>query len=40
LALQPYIFGIHIGFSWQLLIGTLIAFGVMQLKKDEEDRVF
>ena len=32
LALQPYIFGIHIGFSWQLLIGTLVAFGVMQLK--------
>jgi Na+/proline symporter len=36
LALQPYIFGIHIGFSWQLLIGTLVAFGVMQLKKEKK----
>jgi len=31
LALQPYIFGISIGFSWQIVIGTLVAFGVMML---------
>jgi len=33
LALQPYIFGIHIGFAWQMVIGTLSAFGIMQLKQ-------
>jgi hypothetical protein len=30
LALQPYTFGITIGFSWQIVIGTLVAFGIMQ----------
>ncbi|MEN4053646.1 MULTISPECIES: sodium:solute symporter [Sulfurimonas] len=29
LALQPYIFGIHIGFAWQLVIGTAISFVIM-----------
>ena len=36
LALQPYIFGITIGFSWQIVIGTLVAFGVMQIGVDDE----
>ena len=31
LALQPYIFGISIGFSWQIVIGSLVSFGIMQL---------
>jgi SSS family transporter len=31
LAMQPYTFGIEIGFSWQMVIGTIIAFAVMQL---------
>ena len=31
LALQPYVFEIDIGFAWQMLLGTIIAFGVMQL---------
>jgi len=30
LALQPYTFGISIGFSWQIVIGSLIAFLIMQ----------
>ncbi|MFT5660507.1 MAG: SSS family solute:Na+ symporter [Sulfurimonas sp.] len=30
LALQPYAFGISIGFSWQIVIGTLVSFSVMQ----------
>ncbi len=33
LALQPYVFGITIGFSYQIVIGTLVAFGIMQLEK-------
>ncbi|MEN8303164.1 MAG: sodium:solute symporter, partial [Campylobacterota bacterium] len=33
LALQPYMFGITIGFSWQMVIGTIVAFGIMQLGK-------
>ena len=31
LALQPYSFGINIGFSYQIVIGTIIAFSIMQL---------
>ncbi len=31
LILQPYIFGITIGFSWQMVIGTIVAFVIMQL---------
>ncbi len=31
LVLQPYMFGITIGFSWQMVIGTIVAFGIMQL---------
>ncbi|WP_418640763.1 sodium:solute symporter [Sulfurimonas sp. ST-27] len=30
LALQPYIFGVHIGFAWQMVLGTLVAFLIMQ----------
>jgi SSS family transporter len=36
LAMQPYAFGISIGFSWQIVIGTIIAFGVMQLGVSDE----
>ena len=35
LALQPYTFGITIGFSWQIVIGTLVAFIIMQSSKGE-----
>jgi SSS family transporter len=31
LVLQPYTFGITIGFSWQIVIGTIISFLIMQL---------
>ena len=31
LALQPYTFGITLGFSYQIVIGTFIAFVIMQL---------
>ena len=31
LALQPYTFGLGIGFAWQITIGTIVAFGVMQI---------
>ncbi len=34
LALQPYMFGVELGFSWQMVIGTLVAFGVTQLDKE------
>ena len=36
LALQPYIFGINIGFSWQIVIGTIVAFTIMQLGDKHE----
>lgn len=36
LALQPYSFGITLGFSWQIVIGTLIAFGIMQTGVNHE----
>jgi len=35
LALQPYIFGVTLGFSWQIVIGTLVAFLIMQVGKNE-----
>ncbi|EHP29549.1 Na+/solute symporter [Sulfurimonas gotlandica GD1] len=35
LSLQPYTFGISLGFSWQIVIGTIVAFGVMQLKSSK-----
>lgn len=33
LCLQGYTFGLNIGFAWQLVIGTSLSFGVMQLGK-------
>ncbi len=36
LALQPYSFGISIGFSWQMVIGTVVAFLIMQMRKNTE----
>ncbi|MCD6173000.1 MAG: sodium:solute symporter [Sulfurimonas sp.] len=35
LALQPYVFGIRLGFSWQIVIGTIVAFSIMQVGKNE-----
>lgn len=32
-SMQGYTFGLNIGFSWQLVIGTALSFGVMQLGK-------
>ncbi len=32
LALQPYIFGVSIGFAWQILIGTVVSFAIMQIQ--------
>ena len=37
LALQPYTFGIHLGFSWQIVLGTVVAFSVMQTQKGVKD---
>jgi Na+/proline symporter len=34
LALQPYSFGIHIALSWQIVIGTIVAFMIMQTSKE------
>ncbi len=31
LALQPYLFGADIGFAWQIVLGTAVSFGIMQL---------
>ncbi len=36
LILQPYIFGITIGFSWQMVIGTVVAFTIMQTGGNNE----
>jgi len=33
LCMQGYTFGLNIGFAWQLVIGTTLSFGVMQLGK-------
>ena len=34
LALQPYVFGISIGFSWQMVLGSMVSFGIMQINKE------
>ncbi len=34
LCMQGYTFGANIGFAWQLVIGTALSFGVMQLGKE------
>jgi len=36
LSLQPYTFGISLGFSWQIVIGTIVAFTIMQLGVENE----
>lgn len=33
ISMQSYTFGLNIGFAWQLVIGTILSFGVMQLGK-------
>ncbi len=33
LSMQSYTFGLDIGFSWQILLGTLVSFLVMQVRK-------
>ena len=35
LALQPYTFGISLGFAWQIVIGTAVSFGVMITSSQE-----
>ena len=35
--LQPYTFNIHINFAWQIIIGSFIAFAIMQTRKRESD---
>ncbi|MCF6331170.1 MAG: sodium:solute symporter [Sulfurimonas sp.] len=34
LSMQGYIFGFNIGFSWQLVIGTMVSFLIMQVGKN------
>ncbi len=36
LILQPYTFGFSIGFAWQITIGTVVSFAIMQLKTKEK----
>ena len=36
LALQPYTFGVSIGFAWQIVIGSVVAFFIMQLGASDE----
>lgn len=36
LALQPYTFGITVGFAWQMLIGTAVSFFIMLLGAGDE----
>jgi SSS family transporter len=33
LALQPYTFGLHLGFAWQITLGTIVSFLIMQGEK-------
>jgi hypothetical protein len=35
--LQPYILGVDIGFSWQMVLGTAVSFGVMMLSENRRD---
>lgn len=34
LALQPYTFGISLGFAWQIVLGTLVSFLIMMTQKE------
>ena len=36
LALQPYTLGLHIGFAWQITIGSVVSFLIMQSGKKED----
>lgn len=42
LLLQPYVLGavfdFKLGFAWQILIGTVVAFGIMMFGKDKKQR--
>ena len=33
---QPYTFGLSVGFAWQITIGTLVTFGIMQINTKEK----
>jgi len=35
LSLQPYIFGFNLGFSWQIVLGTVISFLIMMVGKND-----
>ena len=35
LSLQPYIFGATLGFSWQIVLGTLVSFLIMMVGKND-----
>jgi SSS family transporter len=36
LALQPYTFGVGIGFAWQITLGTVVAFAIMQTTSKDD----
>lgn len=36
LLLQPYVLGIKLGFAWQIVIGTAVAFGVMMVGSSQD----
>ncbi|MDF1883067.1 sodium:solute symporter [Sulfurimonas sp. SAG-AH-194-C21] len=36
LVFQPYTFGLSIGFAWQITIGTVISFAIMQITKKDK----
>ena len=38
LALQPYTFGLHIGFSYQIIMGTIISFSIMQTTSSNKSK--
>jgi hypothetical protein len=33
LSMQGYTFGLDVGFAWQLILGSLVSFSIMLLKK-------
>jgi len=35
LSLQPYIFGFELGFSWQIVLGTVVSFLIMMVGKND-----
>ena len=36
LALQPYTFGVGIGFAWQITLGTVVSFAIMQTSSKDD----